>query len=66
MARTVHKSASTGRFVKPSTVARHPGKTVTQTVGGKGLGYRSAITGRFVKESTALRHPDTTVHEGGR
>ena len=65
VARSVHKSASTGRFVKTSTVARHPGKTVTQTVGGKGQGYRSAITGRFVTEATARRHPDTTVHEQG-
>lgn len=64
MGRSVHKSASTGRFVKASTVARHPRTTVSQTVGGKGHGYRSAITGRFVKETTALRHPSTTVHEG--
>lgn len=62
--RSVHKSASTGRFVKASTVARHPGKTVTQKVGGKGTGYRSAITGHFVTKATAQRHPDTTVHEG--
>jgi hypothetical protein len=35
--RTVNKSAITGRFVKESTVKRHPETTVKQTVktGGK-------------------------------
>jgi hypothetical protein len=61
----IYKSASTGRFVSPARVARHPSKTVTQTTGGKGSGYRSAATGRFVKKSTAERHPDQTIHEGG-
>ena len=28
----VHRSAKTGRFVKPSTVKRHPSTTVTETV----------------------------------
>lgn len=28
----VHRSAKTGRFVKESTVKRHPGTTVTETV----------------------------------
>jgi hypothetical protein len=28
----LHRSAKTGRFVKPSTVKRHPGTTVTETV----------------------------------
>jgi hypothetical protein len=65
MPRSVSRSAKTGRFVKPSTAARHPRTTVTQTVGGKAKGYRSAITGRFVRESTAQRHPDTTIEEGG-
>lgn len=64
MARSVHRSASTGRFVRASTVARHPGRTVTQTVGSQASGYRSAVSGRFVKESTARRHPDTTIREG--
>jgi len=27
----IHRSAITGRFVKPSTVARHPKTTVTET-----------------------------------
>ena len=30
--RKVYKSAKTGRFVKKSTVKRHPGTTFTQTV----------------------------------
>ena len=29
---TVGRSAITGKFVKPATVARHPNTTVTQTV----------------------------------
>ena len=32
MGKTVHRSASTGRFVTTSTVARHPGTTITQQV----------------------------------
>lgn len=28
----VHRSAKTGRFVKPATVKRHPSTTVTETV----------------------------------
>jgi hypothetical protein len=65
MPRSVHRSAVSGCFVKASTVARHPGKTVTQTVGGQGRGHRSAVTGRFVTNATARRHPDTTISEGG-
>jgi hypothetical protein len=65
MRRSVSRSASTGRFVKSTTVRRHPKTTVTQTTGGKGHGYRSAITGRFVSKATARRHPETTIHEGG-
>jgi hypothetical protein len=63
MARQVNKSASTGRFVSRATVARHPGRTVQQTVGSRASGYRSAITGRFVKAATASRHPGTTIKE---
>ena len=33
--RKIGRSAITGRFVKKSTVARHPKTTVTQTVRGK-------------------------------
>ena len=65
MARTVSRSARTGRFVKASTARRSPRTTSTETV-GRGTSNqtavnRSTITGRFVKESTAQRHPDTTV-----
>lgn len=63
MARHVTKSASTGRFVSRATAARHPSRTVTQTVGSKAQGYRSAATGRFVTAATARRHPGTTIHE---
>lgn len=65
MARSVSRSAKTGRFVRSSTAARHPKTTVTQTLGGKAKGYRSAISGKFVKKATAQRHPDTTVQESG-
>lgn len=66
MARSQNRSAGTGRFVRATTVARHPGKTVAQITGSSATGYRSAITGRFVTESTARRHPDTTIRESGR
>ena len=65
MARTVSRSASSGRFVKASTARRSPRTTTTETVGrgtsNKSAVNRSAITGRFVKESTAQRHPDNTI-----
>ncbi len=65
MARSVSRSAMTGRFVRPSTVARRPRTTVTQAIGGGSNGqYRSAITGRYVTGATAARHPSTTVREG--
>lgn len=32
MSRKINRSASTGRFVKESTVKRHPSTTVTETV----------------------------------
>lgn len=63
MARSVYKSASTGRFVSRSTVARSPGGTVRQTVGGQASGYRSASTGRFVTAATVARHPSRTIKE---
>lgn len=63
MARTVIKSASTGRFVSRKTEARHPGGTVRQSVGGRASGYRSASTGRFVAAATAARHPGRTIKE---
>lgn len=63
MPRQVTKSASTGRFVSRATAARHPSRTVTQSVGSKANGYRSAATGRFVSAATARRHPGTTIAE---
>lgn len=64
MPRTVSRSAVTGRFVRPATVARHQNTTVTQTIGGRGGGHhRSAITGHYVTRATAIRHPRTTIRE---
>jgi hypothetical protein len=63
MARSVIKSASTGRFVTRATEARNPGGTVRQAVGGRASGYRSASTGRFATAATAARHPDRTIKE---
>ena len=63
MARKVHRSASSGRFVKAATARRNPRTTTTETVGtgGSRKVHRSAITGRFVTESTAKRHPSNTI-----
>ncbi len=63
MARSVNKSASTGRFVSRATVARNPGGTVRQSVGGRASGYRSASSGQFVTAATAARHPGRTIKE---
>jgi hypothetical protein len=63
MARSVNKSASTGRFVTRATMARNPGGTVRQVVGGRASGYRSTSTGRFVTAATAARHPGRTIKE---
>ena len=64
MARSVSRSARTGRFVSPRTTARSPRTTVTQTVPGKGTGHRSAITGRYISAAAAARHPNTSITEG--
>lgn len=65
MARSVGRSASSGRFVKASTVKRNPGGTTTENVGrgtpSKTSVNRSAASGRFVTEATARRHPDKTI-----
>ena len=65
MARTVSRSAGTGRFVSARTAARSPRTTTTERVGG-GTGNartvnRSAGSGRFVTTATAARHPSTTI-----
>ena len=61
----VHRSATSGRFVKASTAQHHPKTTVTQSIGSKAKGNRSAITGRFVTDATVKRHPGNTIREGG-
>ena len=65
MARSVNRSAGTGRFVSRAAAARWPGKTTTERVGA-GTGNsrsvnRSALTGRFVTEGTAKRNPGGTI-----
>jgi len=67
MARSVSRSASTGRFVSKATVSRWPGKTTTERV-GSGTGNsrsvnRSASTGRFVTDGTAKRNPGGTIQQ---
>jgi len=65
MAKSVHRSASTGHFVKASTVARHPGKTITQSVPSHSSGqYRSAISGKYISKASAARHTGKSVREG--
>lgn len=67
MARSVNRSASTGRFVSKATVARWPGKTTTERVGpGTGNGRsvnRSASNGRFVSGATVKRDPGGTIQQ---
>lgn len=67
MARSVSRSASTGRFVSKATVARWPGKTTTERVGtgtsNNRSVNRSASTGRFVTDATVKRNPGGTVQQ---
>jgi len=67
MARSVSRSASTGRFVSKATVARWPGKTTTERVGSGTSNNRtvsrSASTGRFVTPQTAKRNPGGTIQQ---
>lgn len=65
MARTVHRSASSGRFVGNAAAARWPSKTTTERV-GRGTGnsrtvYRSAATGEFVTKREADSDPGGTI-----
>lgn len=67
MAKSVNRSASSGRFVSKATVARWPGKTTTERV-GSGTGNsrtvaRSASSGRFVTQATAKRNPGGTIEQ---
>lgn len=65
MARSVSRSAKTGRFVSKATVARWPGKTTTERVGpgtrNSRTVYRSAVTGEFVTKGRADGDPGGTV-----
>lgn len=67
MARTVNRSARTGRFVKASTVRRSPKTTTTERVGrgtsNKTKVHRSSATGQFVTERTASANPSTTISQ---
>lgn len=68
MARTVNRSARTGRFVSPAAVRRSPGTTTTERVGsGRAPGTRSvsrsARTGRFVTDATVRRNPGGTIQQ---
>lgn len=67
MARSVNRSASSGRFVSKAAAARWPSKTTTERV-GSGTGNsrtvnRSASTGRFVTPQTAKRNPGGTIQQ---
>lgn len=67
MAKSVNRSASSGRFVSKATVARWPGKTTTERV-GSGTGNnrtvtRSASSGKFVTKATGKRNPGGTISQ---
>jgi hypothetical protein len=67
MARSINRSANTGRFVSKAAVARWPGKTTTERV-GSGTGNsrtvnRSASTGKFVTDATVRRNPGGTIQQ---
>lgn len=67
MARSINRSAGTGRFVSKASAARWPGKTTTERV-GPGTGnrrtvHRSAASGRFVTERRADGNPGGTISQ---
>ncbi|MFN8085245.1 MAG: ABC transporter ATP-binding protein [Dermatophilaceae bacterium] len=67
MAKSVSRSARTGRFVSSRSVRRSPGTTTTERV-GPGTGNsrtvnRSASTGRFVTDATVRRNPGGTIQQ---
>lgn len=67
MARTVNRSAGSGRFVSKAAAARWPGKTTTESV-GRGTSntrtvYRSATTGHFISKPAAQRNPSGTIQQ---
>lgn len=67
MARSVNRSARTGRFVSNATVARWPSRTTTERVGSGTSNTRtvnrSAATGRFVTDATTRRNPGGTISQ---
>jgi hypothetical protein len=67
MGRSVHRSASTGRFVSNAAAARWPGKTTTERVGSGTSNNttvnRSASTGQFVTKRTADGNPGGTISQ---
>lgn len=65
MAKSVNRSAKSGRFVSKRAANRSPRTTTTERV-GSGTGnsrtvYRSASTGRFVTKATVNRNPNGTI-----
>ncbi len=67
MARTVSRSARTGRFVKTTSARKSPRTTSTETVGrgtsNKVTVHRSVVTGRFVTKGTADGNPGGTISQ---
>ena len=67
MAKSVNRSASSGRFVSRATAARWPTKTTTERAGSGTSNtravYRSASSGRFVTPTTAKRNPGGTIQQ---
>lgn len=65
MAKSVNRSAGSGRFVSKAAVARWPGKTTTERVGSGTSNSRavtrSASSGRFVTPATGRRNPGGTI-----
>ncbi|WP_139007039.1 ABC transporter ATP-binding protein [Arthrobacter crystallopoietes] len=65
MARSVNRSARSGRFVTKAAAARSPRTTTTERVGSGTANRRSvnrsASTGRFVTQATARRNPGGTI-----
>ena len=67
MAKTVNRSAGSGRFVSKAAAARWPSKTTTERV-GSGTGNsqtvnRSATTGKFVTDAQVRRNPGGTISQ---
>jgi hypothetical protein len=65
MARSVNRSAGSGRFVSNAAAARWPGKTTTERVGSGTSNsktvYRSAATGEFITKRAADGNPGGTI-----